>query len=217
MADFNKIDFATWKRTSRFEHYFKQLRCTYSVTANLDITHLKQRINCDKIKLYPCLIYAVTTIVNQHEEFRISMDDNGNIGTWSSLNPSYTVFHRETETFSEIWSDWDDRFELFLANYNSDLKSYGREESISPKPNMPKNCFPISCLPWISFTGFNLNIFADGSYLLPIFTWGKYFEIIENGNTKIQIPLSIQVHHAVCDGFHVSRFVNELQELLERF
>lgn len=26
-------------------------------------------------------------------------------------------------------------------------------------------------------------------------------------------PLAIQVHHAVCDGFHLCRFVNELQDL----
>ena len=28
------------------------------------------------------------------------------------------------------------------------------------------------------------------------------------------LPLAIQVHHAVCDGFHICRFVNELQELI---
>ena len=31
---------------------------------------------------------------------------------------------------------------------------------------------------------------------------------------KIILPLAIQVHHAVCDGFHICRFVNELQELI---
>lgn len=32
------------------------------------------------------------------------------------------------------------------------------------------------------------------------------------GGTRL--PLAVQVHHGVCDGFHVCRFVNELQELL---
>ena len=49
-------------------------------------------------------------------------------------------------------------------------------------------------------------------YLLPIFTFGKYYE--EGG--KYYIPLSIQVHHAVCDGFHVCRFLDELQDLLNK-
>ena len=49
-------------------------------------------------------------------------------------------------------------------------------------------------------------------YLLPIFTFGKYYE--DGG--KYYIPLSIQVHHAVCDGFHVCRFLDELQDLLNK-
>ncbi|MDF1506551.1 CatA-like O-acetyltransferase, partial [Roseisolibacter sp. H3M3-2] len=28
------------------------------------------------------------------------------------------------------------------------------------------------------------------------------------------MPLAIQVHHAVCDGFHVGRMLNELQQFL---
>lgn len=40
---------------------------------------------------------------------------------------------------------------------------------------------------------------------------GKYYE----ENSRYILPLSIQVHHVVCEGFHVSRFVNELQELIE--
>nr|AMP53354.1 CAT [uncultured bacterium] len=45
-----------------------------------------------------------------------------------------------------------------------------------------------------------------------MFTFGKYYE--DGG--KYYIPLSIQVHHAVCDGFHVCRFLDELQDLLNK-
>lgn len=27
------------------------------------------------------------------------------------------------------------------------------------------------------------------------------------------LPLAVQVHHSVCDGFHVARLINELQEI----
>ncbi len=85
--------------------------------------------------------------------------------------------------------------------------------SFEPKLNESANTFPISCIPWVSFTGFNLNIQDDGTYLTPIFTFGKYFE----QNNKTFIPISIQVHHAVCDGYHTSRFINEVQELASDF
>jgi chloramphenicol O-acetyltransferase type A len=63
------------------------------------------------------------------------------------------------------------------------------------------------CIPWVSFTGFNLNIFTEGTYLLPIFTMGKYFQQDE----KILLPLSGHFHYAVCDGYHAGVLYNELQ------
>ncbi len=30
-------------------------------------------------------------------------------------------------------------------------------------------------------------------------------------------PLHVQVHHAVCDGFYLSRFIDTLQSLIETF
>ena len=58
-----------------------------------------------------------------------------------------------------------------------------------------------------------LNVFDDGKFLLPIFTMGKYFE----RDGKRLLPLAIQVHHAVCDGYHVGLFVETLQDQINRF
>ncbi|MCU5214967.1 CatA-like O-acetyltransferase, partial [Bacillus paranthracis] len=45
--------------------------------------------------------------------------------------------------------------------------------------------------------------------LLPIITCGKYF----NEKNKVMLPVSLQVHHSLCDGYHASRFIEDLQEL----
>lgn len=84
-------------------------------------------------------------------------------------------------------------------------------KGMNAKPDTPENTFPISMIPWITFEGFNLNLKEGYNYLLPIFTLGKYY--FDNDN--IFLPLSVQVHHAVCDGFHTCRFLNELQEKIQ--
>lgn len=206
---FQLIDKSTWKRTPYFNHFFNQIRCTYSITTNIEITKLMQLKEQNAINLYPLLIYIVTKAVNNHEEFRTSINNKGELGIWDVLHPCYTVFHQESETFSNIWTDWNENINIFIGNYNRDKDKYGNIEGISAKQDVPDNTFPISSLPWTTFTGFNLNIFADGSFLLPIFTYGKYIK--KEG--KFFIPLSIQAHHAVCDGFHTSRLINEIQEL----
>ena len=206
---FKLIDKNTWKRQPYFEHYFSQIRCTYSITVNMDISEVIAFKNKLNTKLYPLLIYVLTKAVNNHDEFRTAINDKGELGVWDVLLPCYTVFHKDNESFSNLWTEWDDNLMTFLSNYEQDIKQFGANCGIDAKPNAPANTFPISSLPWATFTGFNLNIFADGTYLLPIFTYGKYFQ--QDG--KYLIPLSIQVHHAVCDGFHVSRFIDEVQQI----
>ena len=205
---FKPIDTNSWKRKPYFDHYFNQIRCTYSITINIDITNVLSFKDRNKVKLYPLLIYVISKAVNKYEEFRTAINDRGEIGVWETLSPCYTVFHKDSESFSNIWTEWNDDLNLFLSNFEQDSKRFGQIDSIDAKPNTPANVFPISSLPWTTFTGFNLNIFADGTYLLPIFTYGKYFK---DGNRYL-IPLSIQVHHAICDGFHVSRLINEIQQ-----
>lgn len=205
---FKLIDTSSWKRKPYFDHYFNQIRCTYSITVNINITNVLSFKDRNKVKLYPLLIYVISKAVNKYEEFRTAINDRGEIGVWETLSPCYTVFHKNSESFSNIWTEWNDDLNLFLSNFEQDSKRFGQIDRIDAKPNTPANVFPISSLPWTTFTGFNLNIFADGTYLLPIFTYGKYFK---DGNRYL-IPLSIQVHHAVCDGFHVSRLINEIQQ-----
>lgn len=206
---FTKIDKMTWQRKEYFEHYFSNVPCTYSMTVKLDITQIKKK----KQKLYPAMLYCITTIVNRHPEFRTAINDKGELGIYSEMIPCYTIFHKETETFSNLWTEYTSDFENFCMAYEDDMLEFGAQKGMTGKPNMPQNCFTVSMIPWTTFDGFHLNLQKGYDYLLPIFTMGKYYE--ENG--RIILPFAIQVHHAVCDGFHACRFVNELQELLNNF
>ncbi|MCC2250972.1 type A chloramphenicol O-acetyltransferase [Virgibacillus sp. AGTR] len=208
---FNVIDINTWERKPYFEHFLNHTRCTFSMTANIDITRLLAKTHEMNIKFYPVFIYMVTKVVNCQVEFRTCLDEKGRLGFWDQMIPSYTIFHNEDKTFSTIWTAYEVNFYPFYKNYQQDMKLYGNVKEISAKKQTPKNAIPISCIPWTSFTGFNLNIFNDGTFLLPIITGGKYF----NQGDKLFLPISIQVHHAVCDGYHASQFFNELQRLAD--
>lgn len=203
---FKIIDKENWPRKEYFEHYFSNVPCTYSMTTKLDITPIIE----SKKKLYPAMLYYLTTIVNRHVEFRSTFNNDNELGIYSEMIPSYTIFHKETETFSNLWTAYCPDYQEFYKRYEDDLQQYGDKKGMVGKPNVPDNCFNVSMIPWTSFDGFNLNLQKDYNYLLPIFTMGKYYE--ENG--RILLPLAIQVHHAVCDGFHICRFINELQELI---
>lgn len=203
---FHRIDRSCWAREAYFAHYFSDVPCTYSMTVKLDITHLREK----RVRLYPAMLYALTTIVNRHAEFRTALNSRGELGVYDEMIPSYTVFHKDTETFSTVWTEGASTLEAFCRAYEQDVRACSGRKGFVGKPDPPANCFTVSMIPWTTFEGFHLNLQKGYDYLLPMFTIGKYYE----ENERTMLPLAIQVHHAVCDGFHVCRFVQELQALL---
>ncbi len=204
---FNRIDFENWARKPYYEHYMNQVRCTYSMTANIDITDLLALTKRDGMKLYPVLLHMITTVVNQHVEFRMATDAEGNVGYWEAMSPSFTIFHEDDKTFSSIWTAYDQDFALFYKRYMEDMAQYGNVKQFAAKSDEPPNTVSISSIPWVNFSSFNLNIYNEGSYLLPIFTMGKY----NKQDGRVLLPVSIQLHHAVCDGYHAGVLFEGLQ------
>lgn len=176
------------------------------MTVKMDITKIIKK----KQKLYPTMLYYITTVVNKYEEFKMTIDEKGRLGMFDTMLPSYTIFHQDTKTFSNLWTEYYCKYEDFCKAYEDDMLKYSNQRGLFVTANIHENNFPVSMIPWTSFEGFNLNLQKSYDFLQPIFTMGKYYK----ENDKILLPLAIQVHHAVCDGFHICRFVNELQELL---
>lgn len=209
---FYPIDLGRWERREHFKHYLHSVPCSYSMTVDLDVTCLINALHAQKLHFYPVMIYGITSAVNTFREFRMSLDGEGTLGYYDRLNPSYTVFHPDTQTFSCLWTRADEDFKRFYDAYLEVQEQYGDVRSFCGM-DIPEDVFNISAIPWSSFTGFHLNLAPNSRYLLPIFTIGKYRESDE----KILLPLAVQVHHAVCDGFHVSKFLNWLQEWADAF
>lgn len=205
--EFERIQLDSWTRREHFEHYHAQVPCTYSMTTKLDITPLVEA----KARLYPAMLYLITRAVNRFPEFRMDFDSEGKLGVYGEMHPCYTIFHRDSETFSNLWTEYTEDYSVFCRAYERDLEQFGNNKSMMAKPGVPANTFPVSMIPWESFDGFNLNLEKGYGYLLPIFTMGRYSE----NNGRYLLPLSIQVNHAVCDGFHVCRFISALREMID--
>lgn len=204
--EFTLINFENWERKEHYLHFIDEVRCSYSVSINLDISNLNGK------RLYPTMLWLLTQTVNQMPEFRTSLTDKGP-GYFDEMHPAYTIFNQERKTFSGIWTEYQPDYLSFLCSYEKDVGEYSSTTQYEPKPGRPANSFDVSMVPWFSFTAFNINVFGDGKYLLPIFTMGKVFE----ENEKTMLPLAIQVHHAVCDGYHVGKFIEILQTKINEF
>ena len=205
--DYKEIQTNKWTRKETYNHYLNN-PCSYSVTKEFDVTNIVNSKN----NFYPIIIFLISKVVNEIDEFKTTILENGKLVIYNKLNPCYTVFHKNTETFSNIWTEYEEDIESFISLYNKDIIEYGDDIKFFSKPNLPGNAFNISMLPWFDFDSFNLNI-KNTSHFLPIFTIGKYYE----KENRIKVHISIQINHAICDGFHVSIFIKKLEEELNKY
>ena len=204
------VDLEAWDRGPVFRHFIEDLRCVMSLTADLEIPRLPSWLRARGFRFYPAMIWAVSTVLNAHPEFRYGWDPQGQLVLWDRIEPYYAHFHRDSGNFVKMVTPAAADLETFHRRFLEDRERYAALEHFDLR-EIPPNTFDVSCLPWVRYRSFDMHIFDSGTYLGPVVTWGKYQR--ENGRTVI--PVSLNIHHAVADGFHLSRFFLELQELLD--
>ena len=207
---FNKLDMEKWERREYFFYYKNLIKAKYNLNIDMDITDVLKRVKEKEIKFYPAMIYAVIRGVNENREFRISYDKDGNLGYWNICHPSYTIFHDDDKTFSDIWSEYDENFEKFYKNIVEDIEKYKDIKGVKTKLGRGDNFCPISCIPWLSFTGCANDTYSEAKMLFPVIAFGKYFKRDE----MTMIPISVFVNHAVADGYHTCKLINDIQSII---
>lgn len=209
--NYTKVDIDEWSRGTLFRFYIEKMRIVMSLTVDINVAPLITYTKKNGLKFYPAMIWVVSKVINSHDEFKYSWDTDGNLIRWDSISPSYTVFNRDDECFSKFVTEYtNDIFEFYQRTVD-DQRKYQEERAIIG--NQPQNFFDVSCLPWVKYKHFDVHVFDEGKFLAPVVTWGKYE--VQNGNALM--PLTMNIHHAVADGFHLSRFFNEVQELIDSY
>lgn len=209
--NYTKIDIDSWERRELFKLYTTDLKIVMNMTVDVDITELITAIKSKGYRFYPTMIWIVARLMNARDEFKYSLTDEGELIKWDYVSPSYTDFNKETEKFNKFVTEYSDNFEEFYNRCVLDCERHRNESGFLP--DQPKNTFDITCLPWTTYKSFDLHIYGDGKSLFPIVMWGKYRE--EGG--RILLPVTAMFHHAVCDGFTLCRFFEELAEAVKEF
>ncbi len=91
------------------------------------------------------------------------------------------------------------------------MEKYKDVHGIKARKEQPENFFCISCVPWLTYTSYNTSVPGGEPNLFPIITFGK-FTADEKG--IYTMPFTLNISHAAADGYHTSKFFNDLQILI---
>lgn len=209
--NYTVVDLKEWSRGKLFQFYIDKMRLVLSLTVDIDVTSLKAYSKKTGVNFYPLMMWAVSKVINSHDEFKYGWGEDGALIKWDYVSPSYADFHKEDENFTKIVTEYSDDIFEFCGRVAADRERYKNDRAFLD--DQPSNFFDVSCLPWVRYNSFDIHVFDEGKFLAPTVTWGKY----EQENGKLMMPLTMNINHAVADGFHLSRFFNEVQELIYTF
>ena len=115
-----------------------------------------------------------------------------------------------------VWAEYDDNYEVFYRRYIENQNLYGHNHGVLAQAPLtpPPNAYTVSAVPCISFSHFAVHTYENKPYFFPSVEAGKIYESEEG---KKMLPLSITCHHATTDGYHVQRFLKDMEEEISIF
>ena len=204
-----KLDLATWNRKEHFEFYRRFDEPFHGICIDIDCTSAYETAKRNGSSFFLYYLHRSLVAVNEIEPFRYRIDGDS-VGVCEKIHAAPTI-GRDDGTFGFAFMEFKSDFEEFqlLAKPEIDRVRQGSGLMISEKTGLP-NTIHYSALPWISFTALSHARSFSRPDSTPKISFGKIREV----NGRRIMPVSIHVHHALVDGYHVGQYVERFQQLM---
>lgn len=203
-----KLDIDHWVRKDHF-HFFRQFEEPFfGLCVPIDCTAAYRFAKEKKISFFLFYLYQSLKAANDIEPFRYRIHGN-EVMLFDQVHASPTI-NRPDGTFGFAYMDYENDFTAFASKAEKEIERVQQATGLVPAVS-GENVIHYSSLPWVNFTGLahaRAFSFPDSC---PKISFGKMTE--ENGRRRM--PVSIDVHHALMDGYHVGQFVDLFQKLMD--
>ncbi|MUP42316.1 chloramphenicol acetyltransferase [Christiangramia aestuarii] len=203
-----ELDLSKWNRKEHFEFFSKFEEPFFGVSVDMDCSLAYARCKKENISFFLYYLYQASRAVNSIEAFRYRIEGD-RVFIYDQINASATISRPDNSFgFSHIIHHED--LQVFLQNAEKEMHRI-RSGSGLMLEEVRQNEVHYSALPWLKFTALShARSFQKGDSC-PKISFGKLSQ--ENGRRIM--PVSIHVHHALMDGYHVGLFVDKFQQLLD--
>lgn len=204
-----ELNLDTWARKEHF-HFFRQFdEPFFGLTVKMECTNAYKTSKQISNSFFLYYLHCSLAAANEIEEFRYSIKDD-KVWVYDEVHASPTI-NRPDGTFGFGYIEFDPDFQAFKSKAAIAMEEVRNSKSLMPAV-LGENVIHYSSIPWIDFTSLSHARSFKYKDSCPKISFGKMTE--ENGRRFM--PVSVHVHHALMDGYHVGRFLERFQELLNR-
>ncbi|PYF77309.1 chloramphenicol acetyltransferase [Pedobacter nutrimenti] len=204
-----KIDISAWKRKDHF-YFFKDFEQPFfGISTALNCTSAYRYCKAYQIPFFLFYLHKSLMAVNALKEFKHRIEQD-QVCEYECISGSVTVLRRD-ETFGFAYFGYDPDFKVFCKEVKEAIAQEKVARGLQSKADR-KDVIHFSVLTGIEFTALQ-HAQKQSADSIPKIVFGK----VKAQNGQVLMPLSIHVHHALCDGVHVSKLISSFQQHLELF
>ena len=205
----NILDKSTWNRKEHFDFFKKYKEPFFGLVTEIDCTIAYKNTKRKNVSFFSYYLYKSLLAVNQIEEFRYRINDD-EIIIHDTISASSTI-GRTDGTFGFSYVSFSENFDEFDASLKNEIKRIQSTSGLAiNEKELKKDVVYYSSIPWNTFSGLtHATDFTPGDSV-PRITFGKMFQEEE----KMKMNLAIYVHHGLADGYHISKFLELFQNLM---
>ncbi len=201
------LSIADWNRKDHFA-FFKQFEEPFfGITVTVDCTKAYAAAKSRGVSFFLYYLYKSLAAANQVEPFRYRIHED-EVWVFDTVNASPTI-NRPDGSFGFSYIDYHPSFDQFIQTAQAEIARVQSSKGLVPAVS-GENVIHYSSIPWINFTSLSHArsfSFKDSS---PKISFGKM-----TGDERLRtMPMSVHVHHALMDGYHVGQYIDLFQQLM---
>ncbi len=217
MAEY--LDIKKWARREAFEFFRDFDKPYFNICTTLDVSrllatlreenkHASERDKAGPARVSVSLAYHYFALraANDIEPFRYRLRD-GKVLVHPIIHGATTVL-LPNETFTFAYFDYVADFAKFIDGAERAVMEVKAAGGFHKEDD--DNLIHCTVLPWVAFTSFSHARNWRREDSVPKLSFGKF---VQEGERTL-LPFSVEVHHALLDGFHVGRYIMRLEEML---
>lgn len=203
------LDIARWPRRAAFE-YFKGFDKPYfNLCTRLDVAPLKEAVAARGASLSLACHHLALRLANDIEPFRYRLE-GGRVRILPVVHGSTTVL-RDDESFGFAYLGYERDYAAFARRGTEALASArGRGAAFEPRLD-EQALLHFTTLPWVHFSSFSHARNWGREDSVPKVSFGR----IDVDGARCWMPVSLEVHHALMDGLHAGRWLQQFEAGLQ--
>lgn len=204
---YRKIDIAQWKRKGHFQFFKGFDEPFFGVTFEVECGEGYRYCKEEGLSFFIYSLYGACAAVNAVEELRTRIKQ-GEPVLFDSVGISSTI-NRADGTFGFSYINFHEDFAVFKSEAEKEIDRVRANDDLVPSEN-DADTIHFSVLPWLRFTSLSHARHFKHEDSVPKISFGK----LTRENDKWTMPVSVHVHHALADGYHVGLFAEQLTNYL---